>query len=157
MDLNTSNAKVDATTTTGKKPRVGKTGVELAYHHPDEYRKLTDEQKKELHEWRSKNRDYKTTDKSNKSGNNSGKKNKGKRTYTERQVNALIKKQEKKSKKDSEKFDSLVAAVQDRIATPSSAKPNATVTQVSAASVPPGTNSETLKSILCSAKNTVSN
>ena len=33
----------------------GKTGVELRYHKPESYRKLTDEQKQELKEWRQNN------------------------------------------------------------------------------------------------------
>ena len=42
----------DATT---KKPSIGKTGTYLHYHRNSEYRTLTQEQKDELHEWRTNN------------------------------------------------------------------------------------------------------
>lgn len=47
-------ADVSATTTTGKQS-IGKTGVHLRYHTPQEYKQLSKEQKDELREWRQDN------------------------------------------------------------------------------------------------------
>ena len=44
-----------AATTKKRKPSIGKTGVHLRYHTPEEYRGLSKEQKDELREWRKKN------------------------------------------------------------------------------------------------------
>ena len=48
---NGESATVSSTSTPRKKS-IGKTGVHLWYHKFSEYKKLTDEQKAELHEWR---------------------------------------------------------------------------------------------------------
>ena len=46
---------MDPTSTTTKKPSIGKTGVHPCYYKTGEYRNLTNEQKEELKEWRANN------------------------------------------------------------------------------------------------------
>lgn len=53
-DAIVSDVSAEVSAGFGSKPGLGKTGVHLRYYTKDEYSKLTDEQKAELREWRSK-------------------------------------------------------------------------------------------------------
>ena len=50
-------AEVSSISSSTIKSGVGSTGVDLRYHKLDEYKKLSAEQKSELHEWRSNQTD----------------------------------------------------------------------------------------------------
>ena len=85
----TAQASSATATTKKRKASIGKTGVHLRYHTPDEYRGLSKEQKDELREWRTKNPPPKK-DSDNTSGGN--KRFKG----TKKQIAAVIAKELKK-------------------------------------------------------------
>ena len=71
--------------TTPRKKSIGKTGVHLRYHKYSEYKKLTDEQKAELHEWRSQLPDGKSkASKKRKHSDDS-------KSYSKKQVASMIK------------------------------------------------------------------
>ena len=56
-DVAAANATVASASGGGLKSGIGKTGVSLRYHKPTEYAKLNKEQRTELREWRSKQRE----------------------------------------------------------------------------------------------------
>jgi hypothetical protein len=89
-DISSIDADVEeVSSTTMKKQSMGKTGVHLRYHKISEYKALTDEQRDELREWRSRNP---------KESSKSNKKTKAEpmlksKTFTKKQVAALVTKQ----------------------------------------------------------------
>ena len=52
----------------GSKPGIGKTGVHLRYHTPEEYNKLSKKQKEELRQWRLQSKKGKSQEKKGKTG-----------------------------------------------------------------------------------------
>lgn len=64
-EANVSQATAEVSSGFGSKPGIGKSGVHLRYHTKEEYTKLTNDQKLELKEWRSKNGDGKKTNTKN--------------------------------------------------------------------------------------------
>ena len=71
---------------------IGKSGVHLRYHTPDDYRKLNNEQKTELREWRANISDTKKPAKQH----NQAKRNNNK-SFNKKQVSAMIVKEVKKA------------------------------------------------------------
>ena len=74
------------------KVSIGKSGVHLQYHTPNEYRKLNDEQKTELWEWRANTSDSKKPAKQHKQAKCNNNK-----TFNKKQVSAMIVKEVKKA------------------------------------------------------------
>ena len=139
--------------TQGKKPAIGKTGVQFRYYKREEFKQLTPDQKQELIEWRRANGNGGG---GNTGGGGNGNKSKGKgkgpKTYTKRQISAMIKQAKKKEEKDN--VSSLVAAVEKLVANQTTNSNNKrAISSVEAAdqedTKPPAT---TLRSILKRAK-----
>ena len=104
------------------KKGVGKSGVALRYHSKDEYRRLTNEQKLELKEWRLSKKDGKRSldnksDESGSSGENKGKGGKRQRRFERQIISALrdcqMKKEEGEDKGSSN--EDLITALKDQI------------------------------------------
>ena len=90
------------------KKGIGKTGVALRYHSKEEYRKLTDEQKMELKEWRIGQKNNKKRNETQNDGANepTSNKSKGKRQRRfEKQLIAALREFGKKDETDENKED----------------------------------------------------
>ena len=74
------------------KVSIGKSGVHLKYHTPNEYHKLNDEQKTELQEWRANTSDSKKPAKQHKQAKHNNNK-----TFNKKQVSVTIAKEVKKA------------------------------------------------------------
>ena len=84
---------------------IGKTGVSLRYHSSEEYKKLTDEQKLELKEYRQsrKNNKRKGDNKSEEGNEGGGKRQK--RSFKKQLIAALQEIQQEDAKQDAEEND----------------------------------------------------
>ena len=128
-----SAAGVEVSSAMGTKPNAGKSGVELRYYKKKEYATLTNDQKDELREWRSKNK--KGDKKGNKRNNNSEKDNESFSVTNKKQfrreiasvMKEVIEKQEVQSKKDVEEIREI------REVLASFAEPNKSVGSTTAA------------------------
>ena len=84
---------------------IGKTGVSLRYHSSEEYKKLTDEQKLELKEYRQSNKNNKRKgDNKSEEGNEGGGKRQ-KRSFKKQLIAALQEIQQEDAKQDAEEND----------------------------------------------------
>ena len=114
-DNNVSEITGEVSSTFGSKPGVGETGVHLRYHKREEYRALTDEQKKELKEWRLKTNPEKST-KKQKGNTAKGNQSKDKKRKMVSAVEKAVKKiMKKKSKEyDSDDIDAVIMSLQSK-------------------------------------------
>ena len=153
----------------GDKPGIGKTGVHLRWHSNDEYKSLSQDQRKELNRWRSKQRkanpDFNANDKKRTGSLNLQKREKKVKKAVvaaiEKQVEEKLNEKIKASEEDKQTDDEfksyimgLIKSASDKTSTSiaSSAGKNsgATASASAASSNPP----ITLRSILKKVKNT---
>lgn len=139
---------------TNSKPSIGKTGVHLRYHKRDEYRKLTAEQRSELHEWRASLPDGHPS-KTNAKGDRQPKKQKKQNKYMKKQVSSIVAKslapliellQDKEENKKAESY--VVSVVEQTLGKHGIGAPPAAETKAKPSTKP----SVDLKSILKAAR-----
>lgn len=143
----------DISATQVHKPSIGKTGVHLRYHTPDEYKKLTTEQRNELREWRQNNPDAAKKSKKTKTGRNGRLSKKQVSTLVTKHFQAEMKKAMEATDNDQSKANEayLVSMIQKAVSTQLD---NVKATAASTATtVPPMTKKVTLQSILKQARN----
>ena len=150
----------------GDKPGIGKTGVHLRWHSDDEYKNLSQDQRKELNRWRSKQRkanpDFNSNDKKRSGPPNSQKREKKAKkamaAAIEKQVEEKLNEKMKASEEDQQTDDEfksyimgLIKSASDKTSTSiaSSNSKNSGATASATSSDPP----ITLRSILKRVKN----
>lgn len=143
----------DSGTTHVSKSSIGKTGVHLRYHTPEEYRELNDEQKNELREWRENNPNVKKRKGNGRQNKSAKTKKKTVASIVNKKVKWAMKKalgdDKVSSKVDQEGENYIMSLVQDAVNKHAEAqKAGAMVAPVHAA-----TPKATLQSILNQAKN----
>ena len=160
-EANDNDANVSSTD--GKKPSIGKTGVHLRYHKYHDYWALSEDQRKELDEWRTRTGQKKPNAKKSKKDDG-----KGNKRFTEKEVASLVDKRVEnklKSLMEEEKKDdddhaylvsvveSIMEASQGKASTPKSDKKVVFETSSTNATASAGKGKASLQSILRSARN----
>ena len=112
--LGNKGMSVDVGSTTGIKPGIGKTGVELRYHKRNEYSKLTKEQRDELREWRETPEAKKAMEKSGtkRKANRDEKRDKDKLRKT---IASVLKEQEEIKEKEKTSDEEQVGQIKDAL------------------------------------------
>lgn len=128
-----TNANISALDNTGKgaKVSVGKTGVALRFYKKSEYRKLTDEQKLELKEWRAEQQ--KKNKESPSASDNGGPSTKKFKRQVASAVKEELDKQMKKEKEEKDKLGEIKEVVMTLLQSSDGAKGKASAASVAAA------------------------
>lgn len=158
--LNNKRAQADISSTIGSgdstgltpKSGIGRTGVHLRFHEPEDYQKLTTEQRNELRLWRKQNPDQQ--------GGKNKKKAKGQQTtkLTKEMKAAVVETVDNRIKVNNEDADEdaiqryIAALVQADISASTSGTAAATPKPAAATPQPTATKQVTLKSLLKQAK-----